>query len=784
MSFENLWGRYLVIGGCALILAGCSPKEHDAIVATVAGQPITLSQYENQYLRNAPARDSARALSQADRQRFLDLMVDYHLKLEDAQRNDLENKPAIRNEIRQYKGELTKSFVTDREIIQPALHRLYDRRLEEVRARHILLRLSPRPTVEDSVAAYKKANEIIASLKSGTPFDVLAKEYSIDPSAKQNGGDLYYFTGGMMVPPFEDAVYSMKPGDVRIVRTNFGLHVVQLVDRHPSPGEIHCAHIMIRFPSMRPTPEDTAKAYAKAVAILDSLKQGVDFAALAKRNSGDGGSAANGGDLGWFGRRRWVQEFDEAAFKLKPGEISGIVRSPYGYHIIKCLGQRPVKSFDEMKPELLQMYQQSRSQSDYDNAYARLKASVGLVRNDEPVKQFLATCDTLKTTKSEGWDSTLTATLGSAVIFKARGQEMTLDSVISTIKAHNDYPAVALRYSTFLTPLDKVEDTFVWRAAADSFAALYPDFASLLNEYKDGVLLYQMEQEHVWNKIVVNDSLLHAFYDKHRENYRWPDRLDITELKMATAALANKVYGLVKDGKSFEQIAYEDSVRMARPTRWSVQFTGKAKTLTAAMKKTLNVAGKEYALEPELVLQLEVQADTGKGPDATLPRERVQAVRKYFVTALHIDTNHVRIYTQQLPPRIAGAPSSVNEERESLLRQVSVSLAGRQPLIVARPESSLIPVNSDERAMRADTLHVGGFTPPFPDKGVFEMIRLNGRDPSHLKTFEEAQAEVSGQYQDFESERLKDAWLKGLRAKYPVVEHPEILKEAFASKEQ
>ncbi len=780
MSFDYFWRRSLVICGCLLTLAGCSPKEHDAVVATVAGHPITLSEYEQQYLRNAPSRDSASAMSLTDREKFLDLMVNYRLKLEDASSTDLESKASVRDEIRQYKGGLTQSYVTDREIIQPALRELYRRRTEELRARHILLKLPPNASAPDSVAAYKKAQEIIDALKTGTPFDVLAKQYSIDPSAQQNGGDLYYFSGGMMIPTFEDAVYAMKPGQVSVVRTNYGLHVIQLLERHPSPGEIHCAHIMIRFPSMKPTPEDTVKAYAAITKILDSLKQGVDFAGLAKRNSGDPGSAPQGGDLGWFARRRWVQPFDEEAFKLKPGELSGIVRTPYGYHLIKCLGQRPLKSFEDMKQELSQTYQQSRAQTDYDNELNSLKKNVGFVFNDQPVKEFLATCDSTKSTRDADWDSTLTAPLGHSVVFRAHGQAMTLDSVVSTIKQHSDYPAALLRDGTFMTPVNKVAEQFVWTVAADSFAAKYPDFASLLSDYRDGVILYQMEQENVWNKISVNDSLLKIFFDKNREKFVWPDRLDISELRTATKTNADNVVKLVNDGLSFDQIAREDSLRLARPIRWTVSFTGKAKTISPPIRKILAAAAEEFAREPELVLQLSTHADTGKGPDAVIPRQRLQAVKKYLASTFKLDTNHIRTSVLPLTAGVPGEPLTP-AERTTELRDIDIAIAGRQPLIIAKPVESLIPVKSDERAIRADSLAVGGVSSPFQSKGIYLIVRLNAREPSRLKTFEEAQPEVSGMYQDYQSEILKDAWIKGLRAKYPVVEHPEILREAFAS---
>ncbi len=781
MSFDYFWRRCLVICGCVLILAGCSPKEHDAVVATVAGQPITLSQYENQYLRNAPSRDSASRLSLTDRERFLDLLVNYRLKLEDAKTTGLENKPSVKNEIRQYKGGLTQSYITDREIVQPALREMYQRRTEEVRARHLLLTLPPTASPADSIAAYKKANEIIAALKAGTPFDVLAKQYSIDPSAKQNGGDLYYFSGGMMVPAFEDAVWAMKPGQVSIVRTNYGLHVVQMLERHPSPGEIDCAHIMIRFPSAKPTPEDTAKAYALATSILDSLKQGVDFAGLAKRNSGDPGSAVKGGDLGWFGRRRWVQEFDEQAFKLKPGEYSGIVRSPYGYHIIKCLAQRPLKSFEDMKQELSTTYQQTRAESDYANELARVKKNLGFVLNDQPIKEFLATCDTTKTTHDADWDSTLTAgTLGRSVVFSARGQTMTFDSVASMINQHTDFPVAALRFNTFMNPVNKVAELFVWTVAADSFAGKYPDFASLLSEYRDGVILYQMEQENVWNKISVNDSLLRLYFEKNRQKFVWPDRLDLTELRMATLENAEKVAAKINAGETFEQIAAEDSARMIRPARWSASFTGNTTSLTALMKKTLAAAVAELQREPGLTLDVTAHPDTGKGPDAKIPRQRLDAVKKYLTTTLKVDTTRIRTYERTLGGG-GPVPQMAKEDRLNQFRQIELALSVKQPLVIARPASSLLAVNADERAVHADSLKVGGTSSPFQSRGIYLIVRLNAREPSHLKTFDEAQPEVSGMYQDYQSEQLKDAWIKGLRSKYPVEEHPEVLREAFAS---
>ena len=318
----------------ALTISGCSPKASEAVVASVGKQDITLPDYERMFVKSNGSREAGEKASMEEREKFLDLMIKYRLKLADAYRVGMEKRPEVVGELQQYKGNLAESFLTDREVVQPGVKDFYARRSEEIRASHILLELSPTASPADSAEAYARAYEVIAKAKSGTDFSTLATQLSKDPSANRNGGDLYYFTAGQMVPAFENAAYAMKVGEISSVpvRTQYGLHIIKVTDRHPAPGEVRSGHIMIRFPSQNPSPEDTAAAYAKSRALRDSLMSGADFAGLATRNSEDPGSAPKGGDLGWFTRRRWILPFDEVAMAMKPGETSNIVRTVYGYH--------------------------------------------------------------------------------------------------------------------------------------------------------------------------------------------------------------------------------------------------------------------------------------------------------------------------------------------------------------------------------------------------------------------------------------------------------------------
>ena len=567
--------RFRSDGICRLL-----PGRTRCIVATVGTVPIKLQEYEQQYIKSLGTREAGAATSQSDRENFLDLVVKYRLKLAGAYSEGLDSHPEVLNEIAAYKGSLAASYLTEREVVTPGVKQLYARQNEEIRASHILLSLSPSASPADSAAAYKKAYEIIAAAKSGVDFGKLAIENSQDPTVKVNNGDLYYFTAGQLVTPFEDAAFNMKVGEISSVpvRTQFGLHIIKLVDRKPAPGEVHASHIMIRFLNQNPSPQDTAQAYAKIKALQDSLKAGVDFAQLAARHSEDPGSAGRGGDLGYFSRRRWVQPFDEVAMNLKPGQLSGIVRTPYGYHLIKCFDVRPRKTFEAAKQELQPIYQQLRFPEDNAKFISRLKKEVRFTMYDSALKQFLASVDSNGTTHDSAWWSRVPPEIGTAPLFSVQDQHVSVDSVAHLLDAPTDLANTSLRAQPLAAAVDKIGEQLVFSAKADLLAKSVPEFAALLAEYREGILLYQVEQEHVWNKIVMGDSVLKPYFAANRDKFTWPDRISITEIKGSSDSVAGVIFRMLRSGETIETVAEQDSLRMAAPVSYQTPFArGSAK---------------------------------------------------------------------------------------------------------------------------------------------------------------------------------------------------------------
>ncbi len=769
MKVSGLLGAVLSVA-----LIGCS-SSRDAIVATVGDTPITMSEYEHMFIKSNGSRENGVASTEEEREKFLGLMTKYKLKLADAYDQGLDRDPAILAEINQYRGSLAASFLTEREVTAPGVRRMYDRRKEEIRASHILLSLSPKATPEDSARAYKDAYDIIGALKAGVRFDSLAIAFSRDPSVKQNHGDLYYFTSGQMVKEFEDAAYGMEPGQItdHPVRTQYGLHIIKVTDRKPAPGEIHVSHIMTRFPRQNPSPEDTLAAFEAITKIKDSLALGYDFAELARRNSGDPGSAPNGGDLGWFQRRRWIQPFDEAAFNLKPGQTSGIIRTVYGYHLIRCADARPLKSFEESRKDLEQAYQQFRFQDDYAAYLNNLKNQMRYALDSIAVDRFITALDSTKSTRDSAWAAPARAVMGEHTVITVGPRTVTVDSLVSMINNRPDLANTPLRQAQLTSAIGKIGEQVVFEERAKSLEKESPEFANIMKEYREGILLYEIEQDRVWKRIAVNDSALAEFFQNNRDKFMFPDRLDISEIHVPRDSVAQAFHARLVNGTSMSDLAAEDSIRMARPTKFPLAFRTRSSALTAAGQNSLRTVAAELHSDPATRVQVTTRPDTlreRKRNERTAQR-RLDGVTKYLSDRLGIASSRVTTSTLPLPPSSGSAAGDT----------VTAEIIGRRAYVLGPVLSGLYPIELDARTTTADSLETGSYSRPFLFKGILTIVRLNGREPARRKTYEEAGTEVSSAFQEYESKRLESEWLSSLRKRYPVVEHPEQLKKAFVT---
>ncbi len=286
----------------------------DSVLLNVAGNNITKAEFERVYYKNNNKENSNDEKSVRE---YLDLYINYKLKVKEAEALKMDTAQAFIDELAGYRKQLAQPYLTDKDVNDNLIKEAYDRLQKDVKASHILLKLNPDALPKDTLAAYNRIMKIREKLLKGADFAKMARDSSEDPSAKENSGDLGYFTGMQMVYPFETAAYTTKVGQISMpVRTRFGYHLIKVDDIRPAVGEIHAAHIMIRCTS---TDADSIQKEAKRKIdeINGKLKAGAKFEDMVTQYSDDKGSVSNGGILPWFGTGKMVPEFEKAAFALK-----------------------------------------------------------------------------------------------------------------------------------------------------------------------------------------------------------------------------------------------------------------------------------------------------------------------------------------------------------------------------------------------------------------------------------------------------------------------------------
>ena len=291
----------------AIIATGLYGQE-SPILLTIADEQVTVEEFERIYRKN----NNEASLNRQTPDEYLDLFINFKLKVKEAEALGMDTTVKFIDELEGYRKQLAKPYMTDNETKEEMMQEAYERSKQDVNASHILIKFPGNPTPEDTLAAFEKATEIRGRIAIGEDFETVARATSDDSSVKRNGGNLGYFTVFNMIYPFESMAYNTPLGTLsRPFRTSYGYHILMVHDKRLARGQVKVAHIFIRTPEEM-SEAQKKEAYEKGQMIYDSLQIGADFAAMARFHSEDPGSAANGGDIPWFGTGRMIPEFEDA----------------------------------------------------------------------------------------------------------------------------------------------------------------------------------------------------------------------------------------------------------------------------------------------------------------------------------------------------------------------------------------------------------------------------------------------------------------------------------------
>jgi len=535
---------FIIIGLITFITSSFAQIKNDDVLFTVNEEPVLASEFIRVYSKNL---DLVQDESQKDVDEYLKLFVNYKLKLAEAKALDFNKKPNYIRELDGYKKQLSKNFLTDTKVTDELVQEAYERISYDVNARHALVRVDAQ--VVDTTEAYNK----ILGLRER----LLKEGFDKVKASAHNGNtifveDLGYFSGFKMVYDFENAAYNTPVGDVsQPFRTQFGFHVVEVLDKRKSRGEVTVGHIMV----LNQQKDSTVIPEVRINEIYKLIQQGQEFKDLAKQFSEDQSSAKNGGKLSSFKSGQLASvKFENQAFNMKNvGDISEPFESDYGWHIIKLYDKKPLEPFEDAKSELEQRVKRdSRSKLINSSMSKKLKEKYNLSNKNVALSYFEGLIN--DNYFDETWN--IPETLQKEKAFVTIGNKTyTYLDFANYLKAaqkgvNGKLPSqdlIDMQYQAFL---DK--EVLVYHEENLEFEN--EEFANILNEYREGLLLFDLMDTKIWNAVKNDTVALKEYYEGNKDKYTWPERIDASVITSVNKEHVQSAKKALESNNSIDEI--------------------------------------------------------------------------------------------------------------------------------------------------------------------------------------------------------------------------------------
>ena len=519
-------------------------------VLTVGEEAVSLADFKHIFLKNN--RDSAITAAALDE--YMELFINFKLKVQAAESLGMDTVETFQKELAGYRTQLARPYLTNNELLEELVQQAYDRKQEEVRARHILVSCSADATPADTLKAWKRADAMRKRLRNGEDFEAVArsKAGSDDPSVRENGGDLGWFTAFQMVYPFEEAAFTTPVGDLsNIVRTRYGYHFLEVTDRRPARGEIRAAHIMIRT---KEGADETALAAAETRIgqIYDLLGQGIPWEELAMKMSEDASTSSKAGELPWFGTGKMVEAFENAAFALSEDQqISAPFQTSYGWHIVKRLEYRAPATFEASKRDLQKkVSRDSRSELTRSSFLANLKTEYGYEANSSALKTLKRIAAKQDSVLYPGHPiDGLRDQDAAKIVLKIAEETATLGDFVAYLNIVKVRNLKAGTNDIIDAQFAAWSDKLLLDYEDARLEAKHDDFRLLMEEYHDGILLFELTDEKVWSKAVKDTLGLEAFHAAHTMDFMWGTRVEMDVFTCASPKALKAAQKAVKKNK-------------------------------------------------------------------------------------------------------------------------------------------------------------------------------------------------------------------------------------------
>ncbi len=594
----------LIIAIVIYFLSARTNAQDDRTLVTIAGDEVSVDDFMYVYKKNNSQGD---ALDRKSVEEYLDLYINFRLKVKEAEAQGLDTVQAFIDELAGYRKQLAEPYFVNEEIMDALLQEAYERKKHDLRASHILVQVGPNAMPEDTLAAYNKAMDIRQRVLNGEAFGKVAIELSDDPSARDrtsprnnrlvpgNKGDLGYFSVFDMVYPFETGAYQTEIGEVSMpVRTDFGYHIIMVTDRIPAQGTINAAHLYLQMPDSASAADSSSKE-REAMDLYNRIADGEQFEILVRQYSDDKGSASRGGVLPPFNVNRMVPEFIEAISKMSDsGQVSKPVLTSYGWHIIQLHGKSGIEPFEEVEADMRKRLEKDqRAQKSKEIIIHDIKKEYGYKEFPEGLQEIYEMIDS---TIYQGKWVVPDESENPDEVYFTKAVMMIGDLSVSQ-KEFAEYIAANQNIgkdeniNEFVNKKFKQFSDEKCRNYEDSqLENKYPDFRAIVKEYRDGILLFELTNEKVWAYASKDTVGLQNYYDAHSKDFMWDTRLDASIYTVNDTNYVEPIRQMITDGKSDEEIKQEifnDSLNIVRIERKKFQENENATIDAIKWKKGL-----------------------------------------------------------------------------------------------------------------------------------------------------------------------------------------------------
>jgi len=547
----------------------------ETVIAKVGKEEITYKQLEKAFQKNMNRKnDLLKNVSKDSVLNFVELYTNYRLKVQDALDRGYDKDSVVMADIKNNRKTLAENYFFDMNVMQPNIDNYLAQRKRAVKFAYMLFTYNPLMAQEHfnskmampNDSAWIVANDVLKKLKKGEDFSELAKKYSNDKETAEKGGIVNNFvTIGKLQREIDNALFTLKPGEYfpEVIKTSYGYFLMKMIEEEPRVLVL-ASHILLSNEK-----DDKLQTKKTIDSVYARLKAGDKFVTLAEKISDESSSAINGGRMTeYYGRTsgfeksgsQLVDEFVNPLMKLKNGEMTGVVETPYGYHIIRRDSSKYYNQELEQE-DIKKFYRRLYFEDDKKKFMEKISTKYGFAIEENVFTEFKSKFEVNKTNLDTAWAKNIESDLKRKVLFKYGKMSNTVGDFIEINKTNPKFRGTANTDEGFRKTIKALIEPLVIDDATRNLEKQNLDFGSLVKEFQDGMLLFKVESVEVWEKLKFDSTKAKVYWDSTSSRYKTNIMYDISEIFVISDSLVNNLKLQLDGGANFDDLAANNTVR-------------------------------------------------------------------------------------------------------------------------------------------------------------------------------------------------------------------------------